>query len=55
MLYMMHWRDPSGLVIPLYVGCAGKYGRGGGNLSANPLGIEKDVSRFARWGSKSVT
>lgn len=51
LLYMMHWRDASGLIVPLYIGRAGKYGRGRGNLSANLLGIDKDVSRFARWGS----
>ena len=50
-LYMMYWREAPRQVVPLYIGRAGKYGRGGGNLSANLLGIEKDVSRFARWGS----
>nr|WP_217346322.1 hypothetical protein [Noviherbaspirillum sp. L7-7A]MBV0880729.1 hypothetical protein [Noviherbaspirillum sp. L7-7A] len=51
MLYMMHWRENSGRIVPLYIGRAGKYGKGGGNISANLLGIETDMSKFARWGS----
>jgi hypothetical protein len=35
----------------LYIGRAGKYGKGGGNISANLLGIERETSKFARWGS----
>jgi hypothetical protein len=51
LLYMMHWREDSGRVIPLYIGRAGKYGKEGGNISANLLSIERDTSKFARWGS----
>jgi hypothetical protein len=51
LLYMMHWQDSSGRILPLYIGRAGRYGRGGGNISANLLGVEKDKSKFARWGS----
>jgi hypothetical protein len=50
LLYMMHWRE-EGRVVPLYVGRAGKYGKGGGNISANLQDIEHDTSKFARWGS----
>lgn len=50
LLYMMHWRE-AGRVIPLYIGRAGKYGKGGGNISANLLKIKRDRSKFARWGS----
>jgi hypothetical protein len=50
LLYMMHWRD-GGRIVPLYIGRAGKYGKGGGNVSANLLDIERDTSKFARWGS----
>ncbi|WP_313706128.1 hypothetical protein [Massilia sp.] len=49
-LYMMHWQD-AGRVTPLYIGRAGKYGKGGGNISANLRDIERDTSKFARWGS----
>lgn len=51
LLYMMHWRDDFDRIVPLYIGRAGKYGRTGGNISANLLNIEKDTSKFARWGS----
>jgi len=51
LLYMMHWREDSGRIAPLYIGRAGKYGKGGGNISANIVGIERDTSKFARWGS----
>jgi hypothetical protein len=51
LLYMMHWREESGRIIPLYIGRAGKYGKGDGNISANLLGIESDTTKFARWGS----
>lgn len=51
LLYMMHWQEDSGRIVPLYIGRAGKYGRAGGNISANLLGIDKDSSKFARWGS----
>lgn len=50
LLYMMHWREQR-RVIPLYIGRAGKYGKGAGNISANLLDIERDTSKFARWGS----
>jgi hypothetical protein len=51
LLYMMHWRDDTGRILPLYIGRAGKHGKGGGNISANLLGIAKDTSKFARWGT----
>jgi hypothetical protein len=46
---MMHWKK-AGRVTPLYIGRAGKYGKRGGNISANLLSIERDTSKFARWG-----
>jgi hypothetical protein len=39
-----------GDVVPLYIGKAETVGRGGGNLSANIQGIDRDTSKFARWG-----
>jgi hypothetical protein len=51
LLYMMHWQEACGRIVPLYIGRASKYGKGNGNISVNPLGIEKDMSKFARWGS----
>lgn len=50
LLYMMHWRE-KGEIVPLYIGRAGKYGKGGDNISANLLNIERDTAKFARWGS----
>jgi hypothetical protein len=50
-LYMMLWKGERGLVEPLYVGRAGRYGRGAGNVSANLKNIETDRGKFARWGS----
>jgi hypothetical protein len=49
-LYMMLWRD-DGRVLPLYIGKAGRYGRGAGNVSANLLNIDRNFGKFARWGS----
>ena len=51
LLYMMHWREDSGRIVPLYIGRAGRYGKGGGNISANLLGLENNTSKFGRWGS----
>jgi hypothetical protein len=50
LLYMMHWREER-RILPLYIGRAGKYGKGDGNISANLLNVERDASKFARWGS----
>ena len=38
------------LVIPLYVGKSEKYGKNGGNLSANIKNIERNQHKFCRWG-----
>jgi hypothetical protein len=51
LFYMMHLREESGRIAPLYMGRVGKYGKGGSNISANLLDIERDTSRFARSGS----
>jgi hypothetical protein len=51
LLYIMHWRDEAGRILPLYIGRAGKHGKGDGNISANLLNVGKDKSKFARWGS----
>jgi hypothetical protein len=49
-LYMMLWLDGD-LVEPLYIGRAGRYGRGAGSVSANLKNIETDRGKFARWES----
>jgi hypothetical protein len=49
LIYMMAIRDVDE-VIPLYIGKAETLGKGNGNLSANIRGIERDTSKFARWG-----
>jgi hypothetical protein len=49
-LYLMLWLDGR-LVLPLYIGKAGRYGRSGGVVSANLLAIDRNSGKFARWGS----
>jgi hypothetical protein len=49
-IYMMFAPQTNGEVLPLYIGKAETLGKGDGNLSANLIGIEKDRSKFARWG-----
>jgi hypothetical protein len=50
LIYMMFWKDQE-RVLPLYIGKAEKYGRNGGNLSANIAAITRNHQKFARWGS----
>jgi hypothetical protein len=49
LIYMMFWvaRDH---VVPLYIGKTEKYGRKGGNLSANIGKIRSNGGKFCRWG-----
>ena len=49
LLYIMAVEDIQG-VVPLYIGKAESYGKKSGNLSVNIKGIERDKSKFARWG-----
>lgn len=49
LIYMMMILDDSGPV-PLYIGKAERLGKGNRNLSENLRGIERDQSKFARWG-----
>lgn len=49
LIYLMY-KTRGQLVIPLYVGKSEKYGKGGGNLSANIKGIERNQHKFCRWG-----
>ncbi len=48
LIYMMYWVEGA-RVIPLYIGRTEKYGRKGGNLSAN-IANPRDKARFSRWG-----
>ena len=48
-LYLMHRLDADGRVVPLYVGKAGRYGRGGG-VSVNLAAIRRNGGKFSRWG-----
>lgn len=48
-LYLMHWLNAAGRVVPLYVRKAGRYGRTGG-VSANLITIRANTGKFARWG-----
>lgn len=50
LIYLMYWLE-NGNIVPLYVGKAGKYGRGGESLSANLSGLRgTSTGKFARWG-----
>ena len=49
LIYMMGWTEANRF-IPLYIGKAETLGRGGGNLSANLKNLDRDASKFARWG-----
>lgn len=49
LIYMMGWREDQRF-IPLYIGKAETTGLGNGNLSANLKGLDRDTSKFARWG-----
>jgi hypothetical protein len=49
LIYMMGWRE-SNRFVPLYVGKAETLGRGNGNLSVNLKNLDRDSSKFARWG-----
>jgi len=49
-IYMMFVPQTNGEILPLYIGKAETLGKGDGNLSANLIRIEKDRSKFARWG-----
>lgn len=49
-IYMMFLQNADGSIVPLYIGRAETIGRGDGNLSANMLKLDRDKSRFARWG-----
>jgi hypothetical protein len=43
-LYPMHGREPSGCALPLYIGRAGRYGRGSDNVSANLVAIPSNLT-----------
>ena len=49
-IYMMFAPQTNGEILPLYIGKAETLGKGDGNLSANLVRIDKDRSKFARWG-----
>ena len=49
LIYLMY-KIRGQLVIPLYVGKSEKYGKDGGNLSANIKAIERNQHKFCRWG-----
>ena len=49
LLYIMAFEDIDGIV-PLYIGKAESYGKKAGNLSVNIKGVDRDKSKFARWG-----
>ena len=49
LIYMM-FRIDSGKLIPLYIGKAGTLGKTEGKLSANMANLDRDTSKFCRWG-----
>lgn len=48
LIYMAGWKETQ--FVPLYIGKAETTGRGGNALSANLKNLERDTSKFARWG-----
>lgn len=48
LIYMAGWKETQ--FVPLYIGKAETTGRGGDALSANLKNLERDTSKFARWG-----
>lgn len=50
LLYMMLWIEDR-LVLPLYIGKAGRFGHEPGRISANLHNIDHNSGKFARWGS----
>ena len=50
LIYLMFWPDTDQEVVPLYVGKAETAGRSDGVFSANLVNLERDRSKFARWG-----
>ena len=50
LIYMMYRKSNEGDVIPLYIGKTETTGKQNGNLSANIKGLQRDKSKFARWG-----
>jgi hypothetical protein len=46
--------EEAGHVVPLYIGKTETLGKGDGNLSANIKGIDKDTSKFTRWGDNNA-
>ena len=50
LIYIMHRRGSDGSVVPLYIGKAETFGKGGGNLSANLFNLRTSKNKFARWG-----
>jgi hypothetical protein len=50
LMYVMHYLDQQGRVVPLYIGKAGRHGRSGAVVSANVASIRANAGRFARWG-----
>jgi hypothetical protein len=49
-LYMMHRFQQNQHVVPLYIGKAARHGRFGAAMSANLENIQRNESKFARWG-----
>jgi hypothetical protein len=49
LIYMM-LRVDGGKVIPLYIGKAGAIGKTDGKLSVNMVNLDRDRSKFCRWG-----
>lgn len=49
LIYIMGWRQDQRFV-PLYIGKTEITGRGDRNLSVNLKNLDRDTSKFARWG-----
>jgi hypothetical protein len=50
LIYLMHYRNQDGDIVPLYIGKTETIGKSNGNLSVNIKNLASDKGKFARWG-----
>ncbi|QWV96095.1 hypothetical protein KP005_11960 [Geomonas nitrogeniifigens] len=50
LIYLMYTARREEEIIPLYIGKTETIGKGDGNLSVNVFNLQRDRSKFARWG-----
>lgn len=50
LVYVMFLKDEAGVPVPLYIGKAETFGKGESNLSANITNLDREQTKFVRWG-----